>query len=64
MLRSAFVVVIGLGMCGCSRPTADNSAIQTPDNQPIGAPKPMGKGDGTMSRGTLTQSAPLAKTKP
>lgn len=49
-------------MAGCGGPSADNSAIQTPDDQPIGSPGKLKARDGSQSplQPTTHSAAPLA----
>lgn len=55
-----FVLLAALTAPGCGRPTADNSAIQTPADQPIGPPQFQ---KNTEQATTVGPSMPLVKKR-
>jgi len=56
LFARALAVAAGLAAAGCGGKD-DNSKVQTPNDQPIGAPEPAGKGDGPARGKGRTGSA-------
>ena len=61
-VRRVVVVAAACGACGCAKPDkSDNSAIQTPGDQPIGMPVSL---DGQGKGGKLDGKGGPAKKQP